>query len=134
MSRTTTAIWVIFIGVGGARICRSLSLAMFVLRASWSACSDYAHPLSPSIDHARRCRKGRPGAWSGAFRAPSTAALQFQQPDRGQLVGDQNIEESAVQCAENRRGLVQPTGHADHLGNLRQIGQLDADAAVVDRQ
>jgi hypothetical protein len=28
MSRTTTAIWVIFIGVGGWTICRALPLAM----------------------------------------------------------------------------------------------------------
>ena len=32
MSRTTTAIWVIFMGVGGATICRALSLAMLFLR------------------------------------------------------------------------------------------------------
>ena len=61
-------------------------------------------------------------------------ALQFEQPDRGQFVGDENIEESTVQRTQNRRGLVQPAGHTDHLGDVRQIAQLDSDAAVVDGQ
>lgn len=35
---------------------------------------------------------------------------------------------------ENRRGLVQPARHTDHLGDMRQVGQLDSNTTVMDRQ
>src|SRR6266536_5850509 len=61
-------------------------------------------------------------------------ALELEQAERGELVRDQDVEEPAAQRAEDRLDLVQAAGHPDHLGDLGQVGQLDADPAVVNGQ
>src|SRR5580692_11961817 len=71
------------------------------------------------------------------FARPSpggTVALQLEQAQRGELVGDEDVEEPAAQRAEDGLRLVQAARHPDHLGNLRQVGKLDADPAVVNGQ
>src|SRR5262245_17460744 len=102
MSRTTTAIWVIFICVGGATICRSLSLAMFVLRASPGALAQITRIRSAQSRPHIAMPQVPAGPWSGPLRAPWPTALQLEQPDGGQLVGNENIEEPTVQCTQNR--------------------------------
>src|SRR5208282_5554895 len=57
---------------------------------------------------ARAAPGGRRGPGSASLPAPGPAPLQLEQPDRGQLVGDENVQEPAVQRAENGPGLVQP--------------------------
>src|SRR5438105_4684295 len=82
-----------------------------------------------SIEHVPRCRKEQPGIprpcsprgpadppvtpRTGGYPPPRTpgrsarpAALKFEQPDGGQLIGDQDIEEPSVQRAQDRLGLV----------------------------
>src|ERR1700750_1149758 len=59
---------------------------------------------------------------------------QFEQPDGGQLVGDQDIEEPAVQRAQDRLGLVFPAGYAHDLGDAPKVGELDPYPPVVNRQ
>src|SRR5262249_42103909 len=61
-------------------------------------------------------------------------ALEFEQAEGGEFVRDQDVEEPAAQCAEDRLDLVQAAGHPDHLGDPGQVGQLDADPAVVNGQ
>src|SRR5207247_10097728 len=146
MSRTTTAIWVIFMGVGGVTIRPPLplSLAMSILLAVFSGpgargrtrpfgwrrqqamrptrgsnCSDGGHSLNAlSIEHVGGCRKGRRRNRARPARAPPSvpfaafppAALELEQADRGQLVGGENVEDTAVQCAGVCVGAVQAAG------------------------
>src|SRR6266705_35523 len=70
----------------------------------------------------------------GSGRAAGGFAFELEQAEGGEFVGDQDVEEAAAQRAEDRLDLVQAAGHADHLGDLGQVRQLDADPAVVNGQ
>ena len=61
-----------------------------------------------------------------------TPALELQQPDRGQFVGDQDVEEPAAQRAGNSRRLVDAASDSDDLRDVPKVGKLYPDPPVVD--
>src|SRR2546430_16645473 len=146
MSATTTAICVIVMGTGGGTmrppvlltIGTSSERAWAITATVTEACAatDDGGKARPEIWSPRGSgqRSGRARARSGRTRARAEPAFQLEQAERNQLVGDQNVEESAMQGAEDRLRLVQAPGDADDLGDAGQIGQLDPDPAVMDRQ
>jgi len=62
---------------------------------------------------------------TGLPQAVVARALQLEQAERGELVGDQDVEEAAAQRAQDGLDLVQASGHADHLGDLRRTLAID---------
>src|SRR5580693_9308217 len=152
MSATTTAICVIVIGTAGGTIRPPLPLAIrYLLGCSQLAgrqvqVAGQAGAVRPaclaraSVQPLRICSylqyrsAGRARSRPGRDYPTSAAAVPFEQAERGELVRDQDVEEPAAQRAQDGVHLVQPAGHAGHLGNLDQVGELDPDPAVVDGQ
>jgi EmrB/QacA subfamily drug resistance transporter len=66
--------------------------------------------------------------------ASGELALQLEQAHRDELVGHQDVEELPVQRAQDRLSLVQAPGHGHDLRDLAQVGEVDPDPALVDRQ
>src|SRR5438105_10485082 len=130
MSRTTTAIWVIFMGVGGVMICLPVPLAMFFL-LSWRRARSARDGARSARDGMRRDGRwrwlqlfGQPAeAWSSCRRSRWISCLAGQV----HLDALQRDAQGLAAVQDDRLpGDVRGIGagqEADHPRDVRRLGE-----------